>query len=413
MAKFKYRALKDKTHIVTGEVEASSPREARRKIYELGFLPTKVYTEEIIVDALPVTSQETLLTNGKIVKSLSLQEKIMFTSELEVMIASGIPILDALHSLENSSSREKIKIICHNVQKSIINGMTFATALASLYPKVFGELYITLVKTGEEAGELDITLGRMLYLLRNQDDIKSKIIRASIYPAVLILIMFGVLMLFSIKVFPAFYGVLQFNSTDIPFYSRMLIGFCQFINHFWWLVIVCIGAFCGAISMLFQNPQIKSKWDDFVLKIPVVSDFIQYINLSNFMSVLYIAYEAGVPIVNALKLSNKTIGNYTIKNKVANAINMVKNSKPLSEAFNVTGAIPSALITMIATGEKSGTLGKMFRDSADVIDKKVNMALEAMTRLFEPTLIVIMGIAVAFIAVGFYQMYFAMLGSLF
>ena len=119
MAKFKYRALKDKTHIVTGEVEASSTREARRKIYELGFLPTKVYTEEIIVDALPVTSQETLLTNGKIVKSLSLQEKIMFTSELEVMITSGIPILDALHSLENSSPREKIKIICHNVQKSI------------------------------------------------------------------------------------------------------------------------------------------------------------------------------------------------------------------------------------------------------------------------------------------------------
>ena len=165
--------------------------------------------------------------------------------------------------------------------------------------------------------------------------------------------------------------------------------------------------------MLFQNPVFKANWDNFVLKIPVVSDFIQYINLANFMTVLQISYDAGVPIVSGLELSNKTVGNHTIKKKVFNAISLMRNGRQLSEAFEMTGAIPSALMTMIATGEKSGTLGKMFKDAAEVIDKKVNMALEALTRLFEPTLIIIMGIAVGIIAIGFYQMYFAMLGSMF
>ena len=131
------------------------------------------------------------------------------------------------------------------------------------------------------------------------------------------------------------------------------------------------------------------------------------------MTVLHISYDAGLPIMSGLELSNKTVGNYTIKRQVNNAVNMVKGGKTLSEAFNLSHAIPQALLTMIATGEKSGTLGKMFHDVAEVIDKKVDMALEALTKLFEPTVIIIMGGAVLFIAVAFYQMYYSMLGSLF
>lgn len=417
MTKFLYRALKNNTQIVDGFVEADSPREAREKIRQLGFVPTKVYSEEIPQSQVPVKIQEQALipdaNNGKKVSRLSLQEKIMFTSELEVMLSSGIPIMDALHTIEINSPKLKIRTICQNLQENIMQGMTFATALASLYGNVFGPVYIGLVKTGEDSGELDVTLGRMLVLLRKQENIFGKIKSASIYPIILIVIMIGVMMLFSMKVFPAFYGILMFNGTDVPLYSQMLIGFCQFINQFWWLVLCGIGAFCGAVSMLFKNPVFKSKWDDFILKVPVVSDFIQYINLSNFMTVLHISYDAGLPIMSGLELSNKTVGNHVIKKKIFNAISLIRNGRSISEAFEITGAIPSALMTMIATGEKSGTLGKMFKDAAEVIDKKVDMALEALTKLFEPTLIIIMGIAVAFIALGFYQMYTAVLGSLF
>ena len=396
MAKYKYNALKSNNNIINGEIEASNPREAREKIRELGFLPTKIYLEQ---------SQESQQYSDLIreeinysqinVSHLSLQEKIMFTSELEVLLSSGIPIVEALQSIANNTPKIKIKTVCEKIKDGILSGMTFAQALESFYGKVFGPVYTGLVKTGENAGEL------------------GKIINASIYPAILIILMLGLLILFSKFVFPAFMGVFAFNGAELPFLASMLVGLCSFVEHFWWLLIIGVCAACGAVSSLFKNYQFKSRWDDFILKIPVVSDFIKYINLSNFLTVLHISYDAGLPIMSGLELSNETVGNHTIKGKISNSISIVKRGKSLTEAFQTTDAIPHALLTMIATGEKSGTLGKMLHDAAEVIDKKVDMALEAMTKMFEPTVIVIMGGVVLFVAVAFYQMYIGMLGTLF
>lgn len=413
MAKYLYSALKNNNQIVTGEIEASNPREAREKIRKLGFVPTKVYTESAFVE--PVEQEYNLNTAETVhhITHLSLQEKIMFTSELEVLLSSGIPILEALQSIEYNSPKWKLKEICIRLRNGIMSGMTFAQALSSFYGKVFGTVYTALIKTGEEAGDLEATLQRMLLLLRKQDNIKSKIISASIYPALLIVIMFAVLVIFSKLVFPAFMGFFTFNGASLPFLASILVGICSFVEKFWWFLIICFGALCGGLASLFKNPLFKSKWDTFILKIPVVSEFVQYINLSNFLTVLHISYDGGLPIMSGLELSGKTVGNYAIRKKISDTVNLVRSGKMLSEAFRITGAMPPALMTMIATGEKTGSLGKMFRDTAEVIDKKVDMALDAMTKLFEPTLIVIMGIVVLFIVVAFVQMYYGMLGSLF
>ncbi len=416
MAKYKYSALKNNSDIINGVIDASNPREAREKIRELGFLPTKIYLEQSTeiqqYSDFHKEHQNTRDIQAN-VNRLSLQEKIMFTSDLSVLLSSGIPIVEALQSIANSTPKLKIKTICEKIKYGILSGMTFAQALESFYGKVFGLVYTGLIKTGEDAGELDLTLDRILVLLKKQDSIKGKIVNASIYPAILIIIMLGLLILFSKFVFPAFMGVFAFNGAELPFLASMLVGICSFVEHFWWLLIIGLGAVCGAVSSLFKNYQFKSRWDDFILNVPVVSDFIRYINLANFLTVLHISYEAGLPIMSGLELSNKTIGNHTIKRKISNSISIVKNGKSLTEAFQMTDAIPHALLTMIATGEKSGTLGKMLHDAAEVIDKKVDMALEAMTKMFEPTIIVVMGGVVLFIAVAFYQMYVGMLGTLF
>lgn len=411
MAKYQYSALKNNRQIIKGEVEASCAREAREKIRQLGFLPTKVYTEEAIIEDYSQNSS-TDDTADKKVKRLSLQEKIFFTSELQVLLSSGIPIVSALHTVEKNTPKPKIATICHKIAEKIMAGMTFAQAMTSLYGSVFGPVYTALMKTGEEAGELEVTLDRMLVLLRKQERIKDKIISASIYPTIVVALMVGLLILFSKLVFPVFYGMLNTNGIDLPIYSQMLIGFCQFIDKFWWLVLVGIGAFSCAITSMFHNIAIKSKWDNFVLKIPAVSEFIKYINLSNFMSVLHVAYEAGMPIMDCIELATKTIGNNTIKNQATYLITYIKRGLSLSEAFERTNILPNALHSLVATGEKSGTLGKMFRDVADVIDKKVDIALTTLSKLFEPTLIIVMGICVGFIALGIIQMYYATIGAI-
>ncbi len=413
MAKYKYNALNNNNQIVKGEIEASSIRDARDRIRKLGFVPTKVYIETIIDEDFRVENTSDTKKHVSEISFLSLDEKIMFTSELQVLLSSGIAIIEALATLETNTPKIKLKDVCLNLKNAIISGLTFAQALDSLYGKIFGPVYTAVIKTGEDSGELDSALLRMLVLLNKQNRVKEKIISASIYPAVLILIMLGVLILFSKFVFPAFMSVFTFNGAELPFLASMLVGICSFVGNFWWFILICFGAACGAMTALFKNPQFKSRWDEFILRVPVVSDFIQHINLSNFMTVLQISYDAGLPIMSGLELSKKTVGNYTIKNRITAALRYVKNGYSLSEAFSRTCAIPHALITMIATGEKSGTLGKMFHDAAEVLDKKVDIALDALMKLFEPALIVILGGTVLFIAVAFFQMYAGMLGTLF
>lgn len=411
MAKYKYKALQNNSKFVDGEIEANSLREARELIRKLGFVPTKVYLENAVEqsDVVESTNEKPVLQ----VNWLSLTQKINFTSQLETLLSAGIPILEALQSIEENSPDLKLRSICSSIRAAIMSGMTFVQSLKSLYADVFGPVYIGLVKTGEDAGELEVTLQRMLVMLKKQDTIKGKIINASIYPAILLSMMFGLSILFAKFVFPKFAELMAFNGAHLPFLAQSLVNLFGFIDNFWWLLIMLVAVGCYMLAKMFKNPQVKCKWDDFVLKIPIMSDFITYINLSNFMTVMHISYEAGVPIMAGLELANKTVGNYNIKSKIFTSINHVRAGKTLTEAFNRTAVVPYALISMLSAGEKSGMLGKMYHDCAEVIDKKVDMALEAMTKMFEPAVIIIMGVMVLVIVVAFFQVYAGVMGTIF
>ena len=407
MPKFKYTALKDNKQLINGEVEANNLREAREKIHLLGFLPTRVYDEAS--EAEKVLTQEE--TNGKNL-FLNLTQKISFTSELETMLSAGIPILDALLNVEVNSNDPKLKQIAKDLRVSIENGHTFAESLNDIYGKTFGNIYTTLIRTGQDAGELEATLDRMRTLLRKQDAIKGKVVNASIYPCVLLVMMFGLLVLFAKFVFPSFAGVMMYNGTDVPLLAQTIMGGMDFIGKFWWLITIFISAGVYIFMSFCQNSGLKRLLDKLLLKIPALSEFVEFVNLSNFMTVLQISYDAGLPMVPCLELANRTVGNSVVKERVNNAINFLKKGSMLSEALQFSKAIPDSLLSMISAGEKSGTLGKMFKDASEVIDKKVDMALEALTRLFEPTVMVILGIVVLLIAIAFIQIYAGMLGSL-
>ena len=407
MPKFKYTALKDNKQIVDGEIEANSLREAREKIRLLGFLPTKVYDEKAEAEKIVSVDAQA----GKNLR-LNLTQKISFTGELETMLSAGIPILDALLNVETNSNDPKLKQIAKDLRESIEGGQTFAESLKKIYGKTFGNIYTTLVQTGQDAGELEATLDRMRTLLRKQDAIKGKVVNASIYPCVLLVMMFGILVLFAKFVFPSFAGVMMYNGTDIPILAQTIMGGMDFIGKFWWLITIFVSAGIYTFMTFCQNSGLKRLLDRFLMKIPVLSEFVEFINLSNFMTVLQISYDAGLPMVPCLELAGRTVGNSVIKERVNNAINFLKKGGMLSEALHFSKAVPDSLLSMISAGEKSGTLGKMFKDASEVIDKKVDMALEALTRLFEPTVMVILGIVVLIIAIAFIQIYAGMLGSL-
>ena len=410
MPRYLYNALKEnKKDVVEGEIEAVTPREAREKIRELGYMPLKIFDPALVVNEMSDFSD-----NQGGITFLSLNDKIMFVSEVQVMLSSGISIVDALNTIYVNSPRMKVKKIAKELQVAILGGKTFAEAVNYLYHDAFGDTFIDLCVTGENSGELDKTLDRMLVMLRQQDEIKGNIIQALIYPCIVILIMCGLLILFSKFVFPTFASAIMMSGAgvDIPVFAATVMGTLQFIGDYWWLCILSIFAFFGAVNFLATYDKTRAFFDKLFLQIPIIKDFVNYINLANYMCILNISYATGVPFMKSLELARRTIGNTEIKQKADYANRLVEKGATLSDAFHKASLLPGALVTMIAAGEKAGNLSKMLQDCVDVIDKKIDMVLKALTKAFEPTLIVVLGAIVFVIAIAFFQLYIGLIQSL-
>ncbi len=396
MARYRYKALENNKDFREGEIEAESPRDARAKIVEAGYLPVKI----------------TEILSGENSPFLPLKDKILFTSELQVLLSAGIPIIEALSSCAENAQNLKIKKISLDIREALLEGKSLHEVMTERYKDTFGAVYTGLIKAGENSGELEKAFERVLLLLRKQDTVKSKIINASLYPCVLIVLMFGVLLLFSKFVFPAFEGIIDSNGGDIPPLASLLFGICNFVNNFWWLIIILMAGGVFYFLNSLKNVEFKKHLDKFIISVPVVSDFVRCVNLSNFLTVMHLAYDAGISVMSALELASATVENLVIKKKVANSLNLVKNGSSITQALQKADVLPFDMLAIVSAGEKSGMLGKMFADCASVIDKKVDMALTALTKLFEPTVMVIIGAVVLFIVLAFYQMYAGMLGSL-
>lgn len=409
MTKYIYKALKDDKIVVDGEIEASTPRNAREKIRELGYLPLNIYNPDALISEADTVQHKSVQTSK--MRHLGLTDKIFFTSELQVLLSAGIPIVDALHTVEENSHKVRIKKMASELKDAVMGGMTFSQALNSLYHDVFGNTYIDLCATGELSGELDITLNRVLVMLKKQDSIKGRIIQASIYPIILIVIMFGVLVIFSKWVFPIFGALMGASGADMPFLAQTVWDVCTFVGNYWLLCFVVIFAVIGLINFLATQPNTRSFFDKLLLKTPLVNEFVRYVNLSNYMCVLQISYDSGVPIMKSFDLATRTIGNTVMKKQAIATRKIAGEGVVLSDAFKRSGLLPSVFVTMMASGEKAGNLGKMMKDIVDVIDKKVDMVLEALSKMFEPFMLVVMGLFTLIFVMAFFQMYAGMTSS--
>ena len=407
MVRYQYSALKNNKEVITGELDANSLREARQEIRDLGFTPLKVFEPD-----LENSSLEDEGGNAGGISFLSLSDKILFVSELQVMIGSGISMLEALQTLESHAINRKLKMMAHAIQGEIMKGRTFSEAINYLYHDIFGEIFLDLCITGENTGELPRTFDRMLTMLRKQDEIKGQIIQALIYPCILVFMMLGVLIFFAKVVFPKFMAFILTNGGSIPPLSQAVMDLMTFVGSYWYLCIIGLFGICGAIFFLASNEYSREFFDRILVKIPIVKDFVNYINLSNYMCIMSISYECGVPFTKSILLAEKSVSNCVVKERAKNTTVWVSKGVPFSEALEKAALLPASLITMIAAGEKAGNLTKMMKDCVEVIDKKVNMVLSALTKAFEPAMLIGLGGMVLLLAMAFFQMYLSMITSL-
>ena len=396
MTIYNYTALKNNKEIVKGKIEADDTRSAREKVRELGFLPTKIEEEK-----KEVVAQNTDNSKKRKMATLGLQDKIDFTSTMQILAQSGIPIIESLLFIENDAAKLKLRLVAQELRQQIMNGGTFADTVAK-YPNQFGRIYIGLCKAGEDSGELEKTLERLLELLNKQAEIKSKVIGTLMYPIFVIVLAIIIVLVMLMFVFPVFKDMFDTMGKTLPWITQTLMDAGIFLKTYWYFVPLGLLGLIGGISFLFKWQPSKHKIDDMVLKIPVISDLISFSDFSNFISVIQVSYDAGVPIVECLHLASGTLTNNTLKVKISEATEKVQQGQHLSAALRSTRSIPKMILFMIATGEQSGRLGDMLLQATRYIDKKLDNIIGIMTKMIEPVMLIVIGSIVLTLALALY-----------
>ena len=399
MAIYNYTALKNGTNeIVKGKVEAEDLRAARAAVLALGFTPTNLMEER-------VAKVEKGKPAGKMPK-LGLAEQIDFTSTLQILSAAGIPIIESLLFIENDAAKLKIRQCATELRRQIMNGGTFAGTIAK-YPEQFGQVYIGLCKAGEDSGELEKTLDRLLELLNKQAAIRSKVIGTLMYPMFVILLAVFIVIVMLVFVFPIFKEMFDSMGMQLPFITRVLMDMGLWMKANWIVIPAGLFGVIALLNFLFRWKPSRWKIDAAVLKIPVLTDLIQFSNFANFISVMQVAYDAGVPILECLFLSNLTLTNHTLETRVEEATEKVQQGQHLSAALRSTRTMPKMILFMIATGEQSGRLGDMLGQAVSYIDKQLDMIIDIMTKMIEPIMLVVIGTIVLVLASALYLPLFA------
>lgn len=392
---YEYTALKDNRTVVKGKVEADDMKKARRQLADQGLIPTRI-------EELGSTKKGTYKKRvAGSIPPLSLNDKIEFTQTLQILSSTGISIIETLAFIENNADSKRVAKSASEIKKQIISGGTFAETLAK-YRNTFGNIYVGLVSAGEDSGEMDKTLARMLELLKKQQDVKSKVTGALVYPCFILVLAAVVSVIMLGMVFPAFAEMFANLDKELPAITKACMATGNFIKECWYAVIIIFVAVAGIIYYLFKNPTSKAIIDAVCLKVPVLGELFRYSNFSNFLSVMQVAYDAGIPIVDCLYLANLTMECAVLKKAVDQASVKIHQGAQLSQALYTTGEVPKMVLFMIQTGEQSGKLGELLVNAISYIDKKLDDVIDKFTKLIEPVMMLFIGALVMVFALALY-----------
>ncbi|PIV44985.1 MAG: hypothetical protein COS25_02285 [Candidatus Nealsonbacteria bacterium CG02_land_8_20_14_3_00_37_10] len=410
MANYRYFAKSLKGEEKSGVAEAKDERQLSKTLREQGF---------ILVKAEPETADKKRLSllfkRGRTLSFLervSLTEKLMFTRNLQVMIAAGFPLSKALQILALQAKSKKFKMALSNINEEIIKGKNFSDSLIE-YPNIFSELFQNMIKVGEEAGNLEEVLKILSQQIERENELKSKIQGALMYPAVIILAMVGVGILMLVMVVPKLAETFEELNIELPFTTQVVIGLGTFLAEKWPLALLIIAAFFFFLWLISKTKQGKKTIDTITLKIPIVSSLIKKTNSAHTIRTLSSLTTAGVPLVRSLNVVAGTLGNIYYKTALLEAAEEVKKGGKLSEALESYKEIyPIIVMQMIKVGEETGETSRILTQLADFFEEEITYTTKNLTSIIEPVLMIIIGAVIGFFAISMVQPMYSMLGAI-
>lgn len=407
MSTYHYIAKSSNGEEKSGTLEAKDTHQLARTLKNQGFILIKAEIEK--------GEKKSFLQFGlgdiPFLGGVSLAEKLMFTRNLQVMIASGLPLPRSLEILSSQTKSKKFKKALLGIEKEVIKGNFFSDTLKE-YPDIFSELFQNMIKVGEETGTLDEVLKVLSRQMEREHELKSKIKGAMMYPAVIISAMIGIGILMLIMVIPKLAETFEELEIELPITTKFVIGLGTFLAEKWFLAILIIIGFIFLFSRISKTKRGKSAIDFLVLKIPIVSSIVKKTNSAYTVRTLSSLITSGVPIVRSLEIVAGTLGNIYFKTAISEAAEKVRKGEKLSEALKpYQNLYPLIILQMIKVGEETGETSSILAKLADFFEEEVGNATKNLTSVIEPILMLIIGAVVGFFAISMIQPMYSMLGS--
>lgn len=345
-------------------------------------------------------------------KKVSLIEKIMFARNLRLMIRAGVSLPRALNILADQAKSKKFRASLLEIKEQILEGKAFSESLAK-FPNIFSELFTSVVKVGEETGTLEEVLRILTQQMEKEQEVRSKIKGAMVYPAVIIfaLISIGILML--IIVVPRLAAVFQELEIELPLTTKLVIFLGSFLAKFWYTLPLAILFFIILIRFSLKTKIGKKVFDTISLKLPIAGKIIKKAYAARTVRTLSALISAGVPIVRVLEITADVLGNLYYKNAILEAANRVKKGAKLGKVFSQYEDIYPSLVTqMIEVGEETGETSEILEKLAEFFEEEVTNVTKNLSSIIEPVLMLIIGAAVGFFAVSMIQPIYSMIEAI-
>ncbi len=395
MPVFEYRALTQAGKSVQGLREADSPKTLRSTLRREGVFLTEV------VGRQQADAQAAREVNVRrwVLGRVSAQDLAIATRQLAVLVHAGIPLVESLAALVEQVDKEKLKRVLGDVKQRVNEGGSLGDALAA-HPRVFGDLYVNMIRAGEQSGALEIVLVRLADFTESQARLRSKILGTMAYPAAMMVIGSLVLGVLFTVVIPKLTKIFEDTKATLPWTTRALIAFTSFVTNWWWVLLLLAAGSVWAFLRWRNTPAGRARWHRFVLTVPVFGRLARIIAIGRFARTLSTLLKSGVPLLVSMDIVKNVVGNVRLAEVVEQARDAIREGESIAAPLKRSGEFPPLVHHMVAVGERTGALEEMLANVAGAYEDQVETTVAALTSLLEPLMIVAMGTVVAFIVIS-------------
>ncbi len=383
MALFSYKAMDASGKLVSGNLDARDEEDLIRRLQRMGLELTR--SREI--------RPGRFLGRGRITR----KDLINFSVHMEQLLRAGISVVEGLEDIRNSTESPMFRGVVATLLADIEGGKSLSQAMAR-HPEAFDEIFVSLVRAGEESGELDKVFHNLASALKWQDEIVAQTIRAVLYPSFVLVVVMGVVTFMMVYLVPRLVGFLTGIGHEIPLHTRALIATSNAFVEYWYLILGVPAALALGYRFLYRSsPLFRIFADRQKLRLPVVGPILEKIALGRLANYFALTYRAGVGVMDAIRLCEEVVGNAHLRQGLVEVQQRLAEGETISQAFGRTGLFPVLVVRMLRVGESTGALDDALMNVAYFYERDVRESIDRMQSLIEPTLTVVLGIILGWV----------------